>query len=1661
MNKWVKRLLYFFGGIIALVLLIFILLQTNWAKRIIANKLQAYVSEKTGTTFRIGSIDYSLPKWVELHGVFMQDRNKDTLLFGNEIRADVAMLKLLSGQIEIKKIALEDIFINLKQSQTDSVFNYQFVIDAFAGKKDSTASQDTSAIDLSLEALSLKRVRFNMLDDRTGNYTRMSVQDLQLELKAININTMEFDVDKLYTDQLRLEMLVNKPSLDTADLVTAPAAALPVIKADSIIIHNSYISFIDEIQQIRSVNSIGSLKLHKLTNAENVNNFKGNYLGLANADIEFTHVLKAAKDTAAIQVSMNGKDTVVVHDMSFIIDEINLSNDHIVYNNNAMPVKVNGLDYAHLDISALNLLATNNRFVAGNIATNIKGFSFKDKSGFILDSLRGNFRMDSGNIFLSDFLLKTPNSVIQADATVYPLSFMPGAAPQGSLPENHLLLTNTIVSKKDLDLLADGMLAEYEKQLDVLGKLLINTNITGSPRQLFISDLTVRTLNNNAFSTSITGTASNVSDPNRLAYNLNIRYLNVVKAIIKPFLEKSTEPINLPPSFAINGKLAGTMNRVQTDLNLNSAFGKLNAKTNLINFQDPNRMKYDFVLAAADLETGKWIYQDSLLGKLNGTITARGFNGFDIKKNNLKTTADIKSFRFQKNVINNIKLNAVLIKGIADYTASINDALLQVGIDGNADLHSTYPKGSAGIDLQKADLYALGFATDSLQLSTHASIDLNNSSPQELDANFRLDSLRANVAGTKLYSDSLLLKAFRRNDSTLAILSSDLADVDVATDLTYDKAGALVEEVMGYYLKAPGKPAAPKAPPGAIAMAFVMKPNDLYSSLVQDLSFTNASGNVLINNKNEDSVVQGKIVADEFAMGTNRISALNVKLGGTKDSLLIVATADTVNAANLLLYGALVKAGFAENNLSASVSSKDKDEKAQYDLGITAVQNKDAGYDIRLAENLKLNHNDWQVNPSNLIRTSSAGFNVQDFALKFREQSITASSTTGEYNAPVNVKINDFQISTLTAALNQDSLLVEGLLNADFTASKFDQTIPDANGKLTLDSIAFQQTPVGNLQLTASSEASKVRLDGKLDGYGNNVTIAGTYNQNDIDLKVNLNPLELKSVEPFSMGSLKRSSGTISGPINVFGSVKDPNWNGKLTFNDVHTTAAAFGTYLSIQQQTITLDKPTITFNKFTVTDSTNSPLVIDGKITQNAGNDFIADLSVKATDFHVINNSAADNKMIYGKAIVDVNTEITGSITAPTVGGNITVNNGTDVTFVKQSVPASVKERDAIIEFVDLDTIPNLVKYRSSAEQQQAEATNSNFSYNLNLEIEKDAKFNVIIDPATKDEVQVQGSADLNIGSKPNGDVSIAGVYTLEGGSYELNYGFINRKFDLQKGSTIQLSGDPMNAKADITAVYNISVSPIDLIRNEIGTATPEESSPFKRKIPFDVVLTIKGTVQKPELGFDIQMDESADGVTYEMSNTIDTKLQQLRNDPSSMNKQVFALLSFGRFIGDESSNFFAGNGSSSNLLANESVSSFLNAAIDQLSADLIKGVDLNIDLKAVDDDPAAQRTDLKVNLGKSFLNDRLNISVGKNFTVQGSEPAAKANAAGGNNEFLPDFNATYKISRDGRYMLRAYRRNAYEAVMDGYFIETGVAFSFSMSYDKFKEIFNRSRKK
>ena len=45
---------------------------------------------------------------------------------------------------------------------------------------------------------------------------------------------------------------------------------------------------------------------------------------------------------------------------------------------------------------------------------------------------------------------------------------------------------------------------------------------------------------------------------------------------------------------------------------------------------------------------------------------------------------------------------------------------------------------------------------------------------------------------------------------------------------------------------------------------------------------------------------------------------------------------------------------------------------------------------------------------------------------------------------------------------------------------------------------------------------------------------------------------------------------------------------------------------------------------------------------------------------------------------------------------------------------------------------------------------------------------------------------------------------------------------------------------------------------------------------------------------------------------------------------------------------------------------------------------------------------------------------------------------------QYIPDITTTYKLSKDGRYRVKAYQKNEYDTVVEGYFTETGVAFTY-----------------
>ena len=142
---------------------------------------------------------------------------------------------------------------------------------------------------------------------------------------------------------------------------------------------------------------------------------------------------------------------------------------------------------------------------------------------------------------------------------------------------------------------------------------------------------------------------------------------------------------------------------------------------------------------------------------------------------------------------------------------------------------------------------------------------------------------------------------------------------------------------------------------------------------------------------------------------------------------------------------------------------------------------------------------------------------------------------------------------------------------------------------------------------------------------------------------------------------------------------------------------------------------------------------------------------------------------------------------------------------------------------------------------------------------------------------------------------------------------------------------------------------------------------------------------------------------------------------------------------------------------LARSSVSKLLTEQLNNLASDLIQGVDLNFDVNSSEDYSSGaleQKTDLEIGLSKKLLNDRLIVTVGSSFGLEGPKtPGQNSTNIAGN------VNVEYALSADGRYRLRAYRRNQNEGVIDGQIIETGIGFTLVVDYNKFREIFQKKR--
>ena len=128
--KIANVLSYILVSLIFLIILVFLFLQTPPGQNFIRGKVQSYLENKLKTKVVIGKMDISFPSSLTLKNVYIEDQTKDTLISGGTLKVDISMLKLLTNEVQIKEINFEDVTAKIKRVNQDTVFNFQFVVNA-------------------------------------------------------------------------------------------------------------------------------------------------------------------------------------------------------------------------------------------------------------------------------------------------------------------------------------------------------------------------------------------------------------------------------------------------------------------------------------------------------------------------------------------------------------------------------------------------------------------------------------------------------------------------------------------------------------------------------------------------------------------------------------------------------------------------------------------------------------------------------------------------------------------------------------------------------------------------------------------------------------------------------------------------------------------------------------------------------------------------------------------------------------------------------------------------------------------------------------------------------------------------------------------------------------------------------------------------------------------------------------------------------------------------------------------------------------------------------------------------------------------------------------------------------------------------------------------
>ncbi|MFD2518630.1 translocation/assembly module TamB domain-containing protein [Salinimicrobium flavum] len=1645
-KKKKKSLLGLFGkillGIFIFLFLLLLFIRSPWGQGIIVDKVVSYISGKTNTEVRVDRLFVTFSGDISLKGLYMEDESGDTLVYSRLLEADIPLWPIIRGRgIAIDDLQWQGVRAKINRQDTVQGFNYEFLMEAFAATDTTnTTPTDTtaSAMQFSLGDLDLQDFNIDFNDDVAGIESRFEVGKFLAGVEEFSLDSMKFNVADASLENTRFSYSQTKPFPQDPNAEEVP---LPSFTVGSLTLNNVAGTYESIPDGILADVTIDDLLLNLPLADLSENTIHADRLDLLNSVILIhTSSISDEGDVVSSEASAESEG-FQWPPWNIRVKEINLENNHFQYLVNGNLPQKGKFDPNAIDLNNFDLVARDLVLREGVAEAQVEKLNFAEASGIDLHELTFNLMVSEENLKLDDLQLSLNQNSVSGNLLIKYTSLSNFI----DSPENATMAANLPgfrVDIKDLFLLQPDL--KQNEYLRALSEKPVHGNLSAEGKMSAIEIKEAKINWGATTNIAARGTVLNATDPDNIWFDFPHFIMNSGRGDLQQFVKEEELGIRLPQEVRLSGNFKGTPEDIEVDATLTSSSGNIEVDGR---FMTTPSIAFETNLEVVELQLGQ-LLQNEQLGSVSLTLDGTG-SGSNVNELDAVVQANISSLDFNNYTFKNINLETELENGEGYTNLNYRDEHLNMKLEGFVQLDSIAPKLAVQLDLIGADLQALGLS----KRPVNAALELKGTfegSATEYDITANISNGIAVYSNDAYLLGDLDILAHVRPDTTSMEIKNRMLDLRLRSNTDPQEfIKGLNRHYESYFSEI--KRTDTIQHPVNLELYATISPAPILNEVILPSLEEMDTVQIQVDFRERERKLTGSVNLPHLKYMGSEIDSLRLNLNSNKEDLAFDFGLKSLDAGPLAIKETIMEGRLEEEKLILDFISNHEEEKLIHVQ--SHISKPDGSYTIHIVpDDLILNKAAWEIDTSNEIIIGEKAWIFNNFELRRNTQLMRIRNDLARVQKEhIAFQFENFTLGALFSYLNPERVLAEGRLNGDFIIEEpFGSTGMLAN--LTINEFGIMEVPMGTLTLEGEAVGTRsYDFDMAVKGGDVDLDLTGNYLATEkganLDLDLDLNEIKMTAVESFSQGALNSGEGSFSGQVKVTGTTLEPVYEGSLNFDNAGFTIATLNAHFVIADETLQVNNEGITLNDFEILDQNRNSLVLDGSITTETLLNPGFDLSLRANDFMALNSTEEDNDLFYGTAIFDATATLKGDLELPILDVDLDVGSNTNVTYIIPAASIELEEREGVVVFVNKQNPDRILTQTSEIERG---FDFSGISLDATISVEEDATFTVVLDEETGDHFQASGEGDMLFNVYPNGRTTLAGRYVVNDGYYEMNlYDLVTRRFDLMEGSSITWAGDPFDADLNITAIYRVDASASALMAPQITGADVNVRNRYRQELPFLVYLNIDGQITQPILSFGLDMPESEQGA---IGGQVYGRVQQINTQENELNKQVFSLLVLNRFFPDSGSDGSAGGTISfarDNL--NEALSDQMNLFSDKLMGET--GIDLNFGLDSYTDyqgENPEERTQLDITARKTLMDDRLIVSVGSEVDLQGSPRSGESSPVIGN------VSIEYLMTEDGRFRLKAFRRNSYENVIDGQLVVSGLALIFTQEFNRFRELWN-----